>query len=256
MAKHGLESRLAVVVHGLHKSGTMFLYQICFRLCRDKQIPFFSANHPDGNESAYRELTQGSFCVGPLRTFVTRELESPTACRIRRIFQIRDPRDILVSQYHSLGWRHTDAGFSRREHAQREAIQQLSIDDYVLEKELALGPLTRQFLHLARRPLAAGDRVVRYEQMVLDFPSWLAQFVEPFELPKPRWSVRKYAFRYRKEFRPDNDPTGHKRHVLPGNFRQALRPETIERLNASLADVLSAFDYPVETDRIAQPEPR
>jgi hypothetical protein len=237
---------LAIMVHGLHKSGTMFLYQLCFRLCRERKIRLFSANHPQPNEHLANADVEVDFCVAPLRTFQTSTITASPRHRVRRIFQVRDPRDILVSQFHSLGWRHTEEGFTPQQSKNRAAIRQLTLDQYVLDEELALKPLVRRYEVLMSRPPQASDRIVHYEQMVTDFPGWLARFVPAFDFSRPNWICRKYSLKYRREFQADPDPDAHKRSVVPGRYAAEINCDTIRRLNARLEPVLRAFGYPLE----------
>lgn len=242
--------RFAVLVHGLHKSGTMFLYQLMYRLCRERGIRFFSANHPERNDHLVTPQINLSFCLGPIRTFDTRTFDISPRHRIHRLFQVRDPRDVLVSQFHSLGWRHTDEGFDSTQRANRATIQQMTIDEYVLDSKLAINPLVARYEQLMKYQLSDTEQVVHYEQMVTDFPGWLEKVVQPFGFSSPGWICRKYAFKYRNEFQPDPDPASHKRSVIPGGYKDSLQRQTIEQLDEQLAPVLKAFDYEPSFARI------
>jgi Sulfotransferase domain len=237
------DERFAVLVHGLHKSGTMFLYQLMYRLCRERGIRFFSANHPEPNDHLVTPRIDYDFCVGPIRTFETNILDISPRHRICRLFQVRDPRDVLVSQFHSLGWRHTDEGFNSAQRANRDMIRQMTIDEYVLDSRIALSPLVARYEQLMKYQLSDADQIVHYEQMVTDFPDWLAKVVQAFGFSSPGWICRKYAFKYRNEFQPDPDPDSHKRSVVPGGYYNSLQRQTIERLDEQLAPILKAFDY-------------
>ncbi len=237
------DERCAVFVHGLHKSGTMFLYQLMYRLCRERGIRFFSANHPEPNDHLVNPNIDFDFCVGPIRTFETNTLAISSRHRICRLFQVRDPRDVLVSQFHSLGWRHTDEGFSSNQRDSRLTIQQLTIDEYVLDARLAISPLVARYEQLMNYQLTETDQIVHYEEMVTDFPRWLARVVPAFCFSSPRWICSKYAFKYRNEFRPDPEPNAHKRSVVPGGYCDSLKRETLVRLDEQLAPILQAFGY-------------
>ena len=237
------DERFAVLVHGLHKSGTMFLYQLMYRLCRERGIRFFSANHPEPNDQLVTPELDFDFCVGPIRTFETNTFDISARHRICRLFQVRDPRDVLVSQFHSLGWRHTDEGFNSTQRANRATIQQLTIDEYVLDSRLAIQPLVARYDQLMKYQPSDSDQIIQYEQMVTDFPGWLAKVVQAFGFSSPGWICRKYTFKYRNEFQPDPDPASHKRSVVPGGYIDSLQRQTIERLDEQLAPVLKAFDY-------------
>jgi hypothetical protein len=237
---------LALYVHGLHKCGTMFLYQLFQRLCRDRGMPFYSANHIQPNDHLAGPHLDGDYCAGPVRTFDTRDFVASPRHRVRRIFQVRDPRDILVSQFHSLGWRHSEDRFDEWARACRSAIRGMTVDEYVLEERLALRPLLGRFRFLQTRTWDSDHVLVRYEEMVTDFGRWLERVVPMFEFRWPQLVCWKYAMKYRGEFRPDPNPAGHKRRVMPGDFRTSLQPSTIAALNQALAPVLQSLGYPVE----------
>ncbi len=237
---------LALLIHGLHKSGTMFLYQLFFRLCRDRQIPFFSANHPCPNDHLVTPDFSGEFCLGPIRTFDTSPVVASPSHRLQRIFQVRDPRDVLVSQFHSFGWSHTDDEFDDDQIRWRSQIRDMSIDEYVLNPVCAVEPLLRKYSHLVSRQTGEFEHLVRYEQMVTDFPGWLSQIVPLLEFPRPAWTRFKYGIKYRNEFRPGKHPAAHKRHVAPGEFRHSLQPRTVQQLTDRFQPVLTALDYPLD----------
>lgn len=233
----------AIVVHGLHKSGTMFLYQLFYRLARARKIQYYSSNHEQPNDHLITEQTDHDLCLCPIRSYADEPACLNESFRIRRIFHVRDPRDILVSQYYSYGWRHSEEGFESGRQRQRTSIQSMEIDDYVLQQQAVIGPLKKRFADLIHRQPYELANVVRYEQMVLNFPEWLEQVVKPFEFKVPSLVKARFAFRYRNEFQPDNNPNSHKRNVLPGDHRRRLKPETIERLNLIFEPELRALKY-------------
>ena len=248
MARYRINSSkpTAIVVHGLHKSGTMFLYQLFRRLSRARRIAFYSGNHEEPNDHLITRETDQDFCLCPIRDFNNSpECLSPTYC-VERIFHVRDPRDILVSQYYSFGWRHTEEGFTDGTQRQREFIQNLSIDDYVLNQQSVLRPLKQRFADLTTRDPAELTNLVRYEQMVLDWPNYLASVMKPFGFHLKSLTKLRFAFRYRNEFKPDTNPTGHKRSVTPGDYLRQLKPETIHQLNEILEPELRVLGYDIK----------
>ncbi len=232
-----------IIVHGLHKSGTMFLYQLFQRLARARKIEFYSSNHATPNDQFVTPEIDHDFCLCPIRTFADGPTCFGSHLRIKRIFHVRDPRDVLVSQYFSYGWRHTEEGFNPGRQRQRESIRSMSIDEYVLNQKSVVQPLKRNYADLIHRQPYALRSVVRYEQMVLDFPSWLERVLAPFEFRMPGIVKTRFAFRYRNEFQAESDPRAHKRNVLPGDYLRRLQPQTIDQLNAIFEPELRALKY-------------
>ena len=233
-----------IAIHALHKSGTMFLYHFFKRLAAQQQFEFFSTNNDPPNEPAEDTTLPARFCCCPLRTF---EFDSSFTISddLFRIFHVRDPRDMLVSEYFSFGWSHPTtasegAGLSKR----RKEIQQMSIDDYVVNQpKFSNRPLDKKFRPLVTRKLEPNSEIlVKYETMVTRFPAWVAKVIQPFGFRIPRFAAAKLAWRYRNEFKPSGKGT-HKRTITPGDFRNQLQPRTIQILNDRFEDVLEKFAY-------------
>ena len=223
----------------------MFLFQFFGNLSRERSFDFYSANSDPPREFDGQSVSL-NLCCCPIRTFEVEPLVDSNL-QPHRIFHVRDPRDMLVSEYFSFGWRHEteNTELSQR----RLAIQEMTIDQYVLQQpEFSSWPLEQKFRPLLER-IASGssseqcDIVVKYETMVTKFPSWAADVIEPFGFWLPRITVGRLAWKYRNEFRPSSGSGAHKRRITPGDFRDKLKPETIGKLNERFADVLQAFDY-------------
>lgn len=233
----------AIIVHGLHKSGTMFLYQLFQRLARARGIAFYSPNNTPADDDLATQHLDHDFCVCPVRSFADPPILNSPRHRVKQIFHVRDPRDILVSQYFSYGWRHTEQGFTDGVQRYRDFVRENSIDDYVLNHKSVVEPLKRRLSQLISRNADDLNRVVRYEQMVLDFPTYLDQVIKVLEFRIPAIVRLRFAYRFRNEFKPDRTSNGHKRSVLPGDHTRKLQPKTIEALNEIFADELRALNY-------------
>lgn len=230
----------------------MFLFNLFFRLSREKQLAFYSPNLKQPTDSAISPSINHNFCYGPVRDFRVERCHFESNISTHRIFQVRDPRDILVSQYYSFGWNHTDQGFNKKEEATREKIRNQTIDEYVLEPLGAAHYLNMRFQPLIKFLNQQKDEtkfsVVTYEEMVTDFPGYLAKVIQPFELNRYGFRSRsvvqaKYQFKYRNEFRPEQKHNAHKRNVMPGEHRDKLKPQTIAALNDYFAECLTRLGY-------------
>ena len=233
-----------IAVHALHKSGTMFLYQFFKRLAAQHQYPFYSANNQPPNELVGVPPRDSQFCCCPLRTFEIDTAWSKLPS-LFRIFHVRDPRDMLVSEYFSFGWSHRAEGDEGNKLVgRREEIQKMSIDDYVLNQpEFSNWSLEQKFHPLVERALCpASELLVKYETMVTCFPAWVAKVIPPFGFRFPRIAAARLSWKYRNEFQPSGKGT-HKRAITPGDFRRQLRPDTIAILNKRFARVLEKFEY-------------
>ena len=220
------------------------MYQVFFRLSRAKQLPYYSANHLEPTDHLVKPDIDHDFCFGPVRGFRFDDPKLNPSVSTRRIFQIRDPRDILCSEYYSFGWTHTEKDFTDEEKKIREQIRNQSIDEYLLEEEGATWRLARRLKPLLKNADLPNVTLVTYEEMVTDFGSWLQKVIQPFEFGSFRRSLLLTTFRakYKNEFRPD-PKNSHKRNVTPGEHRRKLKPETIAELNQRLAPYLEATGY-------------
>lgn len=230
----------SVIVHGLHKSATMFLFEFFQTVSADRKVPFYSDNLPD----PIRPPTDGSIhCESPVRTFDFEERNQDTA-PTKRIFHIRDPRDMLVSEYFSVGWIHpneTGKAMDQR----RSKIQKMTVDEYVLQQpEFSSWPLNEKFKNLLSLDLSNPNySLVRYEDMVLDFPSWARTAIEPFEFRFPGRALNRYVKKFSSQFEVKQESMSHRRKVTPGDHKEKLQPSTIEALNDRFQEVLTRFGY-------------
>ncbi len=224
-----------IAVHALHKSATMFLFRFFQQVAKDRRIDFYSENLESTTE-VVPDLKQ-SFCEAPIRTF-----DFDSVPGVHRIVHVRDPRDILVSEFFSFGWIHAN---QNKLDQRRHVIQAMSIDEYVLNQpQFSNWPLEAKFEPLLEQDLEGPDfTVLTYEQMVLDFPAWAACAIEPFRFRMPRLWLNRYRQKFAPEFEPKTESMTHRRKMTPGDHREKLRPKTIALLNQRFAPVLERFGY-------------
>jgi hypothetical protein len=95
--------------------------------------------------------------------------------------------------------------------------------------------------------------VISYEEMVLDFASWLRKFLAAFELADPDETYEFAMKRHAEAVKPaGEDIWSHKRRVIPGDHKEKLRPETISKLNLRFRQVLDALGYSDSQDETNQ----
>lgn len=237
-----------IIVHALHKSASMFLYRLFKNLANEKEIYFYSKNNQPSNRKEIDENIEDSFCLGPERNFNINQYHFNKIDRVTHVFQVRDPRDILVSQYFSFGWLHKlKAGDDKTE---RELIQSISIDEYVLKAatDSTLHNLLDRYTPILEisRSNAPNAVIVRYEDMVLRFKDWLPKIIDVFDFHPVRSRVllAKYLFKYRHSFKPPKtEAQAHKRKITPGDHKDKLKAGTIEELNHIFADILREYNY-------------
>ena len=223
----------------------MFLYELFFRLARYKGIPFYSENRLVPNDHLLTEDVDHDFCFLPIRHFRTYTKMFLPEVKVQRICHVRDPRDILVSQYYSFGWNHDDLGFCDRAVQTRENIRKQTVDDYVLEEMAATWRLNRRLNWLAEMLENEDVTLVTYEEMINDFGGWLDKVIEPmgFSRIEKQFAKTRLRLKFQKSFRPEKGAKPHKRQVAPGEHIKRLQPETVRELNRVLQPHLQRLGY-------------
>jgi hypothetical protein len=233
-----------LMVHALHKSASMFLYRFFDDWCKKSRMPFFSIHHTDPDRKQPPAEIDVPFVAGPIRSFQTAGTTVPALPGLRHLMQVRDPRDILVSEYFSLGWIHSDEGWSDEDKRVRQEIRSLDINEFAVREsdyvKCSLRERYQPILSLMNQP---NVFIVRYEEMVLNFNQWLEGVLRAAGVPRHSAWRRRLQRQYRDEFRPGGRRDPHKRQVLPGDHRRRLTPETIERLNVQFAPLLDCLGY-------------
>ncbi len=235
--------KTGVFVHALHKSATMFLYKFFKDVSNRKGYEYYSANNDPDNE-LFSTNANNNFCVCPVRSFDDVGQPPSEDLNQHRIIHIRDPRDILVSEYFSFGWSHSQAD-GKLTDTRKQEIQKMSIDDYVLNQpEFSSWHLGQKLEPLADLVISDSTIVVRYETMVTHFPRWVRQVIKPFQFRWPSLAATRYSVKYRNEFTPaSGNQLVHKRNVKPGDHVDKLKPDTIKKLNNRFEDFLVRFEY-------------
>lgn len=171
----------------------------------------------------------------------------------RALLMMRDPRDCMVSGYYGFLRLHS-GGMGNPEQRKR---YDMGIDTYVLEHMLP------RYDYVVSGYAALQARIpsltlLRYDEMVTDFPGWLDLFLTALDLPdrvRLRDRIRHRRLtptaaeiicaRHQKDFtRPaDENIDSHKRQMLPGDHIRKLKPETIAEINDRMGPQLRRFGY-------------
>ena len=75
--------------------------------------------------------------------------------------------------------------------------------------------------------------------MVIDFKGWLNKVITPFNISNKDRVVEKLFKKYDNTFDVSEENIwGHKRRVIPGDYKEKLKPETVEILNKRFKRIL------------------
>lgn len=205
---------------------------------------FFVAGIADDEipAGAGRNLPADNHVFGGFRNWPER-LDVPILANCRKVFLVRDPRDMLVSQYFSVRHSHPLPGGSGRlreafERARQQALD-MSIDDFVLDNSQEVIRHLQGYRSILEDPLT---RIYRYEDVIFSKADWAFDMAQFFG-----WNIRAERcaeIAARHDRRVDGeDPARHIRRVAPGDHLDKLRAETVVRLDYRLRCVLAAFGY-------------
>lgn len=253
-----------MVVFTTHRAASMLLHRVLRDICAKNEIPYYSPNQSRDKQIPFERIFNGEDfiarrdgCFGPLRFFVP-SAALPTA---RIVLHLRDPRDVLTSMFFSYCFMHP--GEIEPNTGYRKEVAEAGIDKFVLDMsdenfgryrgsygtglrhgKYAGNIRDRYFAYLREIVGKPNALVISYEEMVLDFASWLRKFLSAFELDDADETYQFVMSRRAESVKPgDEDISKHKRKVTPGDHKEKLKPETITDLNRRFSEVLDALGY-------------
>jgi hypothetical protein len=162
------------------------------------------------------------------------------------IFTVRDPRDILVSEYYSIAYSHPlpPENSNKREAFinRREKAKSVDVDQYVIDNVRRVKSV---FLNYYSNYIRNYNNVfiLKYETLVEDFELWLKYLGEGVQLNiSPQLKSRFIKYHEKSRIKTENKNV-HRRKGIAGDYKVKLCPSTISIINDELLEVLKAFDY-------------
>ena len=157
------------------------------------------------------------------------------------LLNMRDPRDCMVSGYFGFLRLHGEG----LKDETRKRMYDEGIDAYVLDK------LLDDYTRVCRGYMELNDaldgqlKILTYEEMTTDFPSWFKKFYDLLEFEFDTSRFKELGNRMAKKFEPPEkeDIDSHKRQMFPGDHLRKLKPETIDEVNRRMAGELRYFGY-------------
>lgn len=255
--------RSKVVAFTIHKAGSMVLHRVLREICDLNKINYYSANKGGEPLPVDRMFAGNDFiaerngCFDPIRFFVS----SKALPAARIILHLRDPRDVLTSMFFSYCFMHS--GDVEPNIGYRKKVAEAGIDQFVLDmvadnfhsyqgeygtglkfKKHAGNVYERYARYLSDVVPRPNAILVSYEEMVLDFPSWLRKILSAFELEDGERTHDMVANRYSHTVEPNEEHIwSHKRKVTPGDYEDKLKAGTILHLNRKFKEVLDTLGY-------------
>lgn len=238
---------------GLPKAGSTLLNRVMQPLCKRAGLAPFSLHNemrrlgipmqdmPDTVGEIYE--TTGHVYMG-YRGLQPQD-KVPSFASGCAVYLVRDPRDMIVSKYFSEAFSHRPPGSAaddqmmKKFEARRQKLQDMNLDNYVLES----AHHTREAFENTQAVLENIEhRVWRYEDIVFDKLNWVHQMLNYLDITVPAPMVERVVAR--NDVRPDAEQTdAHVRRVTPGDHRNKLQPDTIEKLNDIFSPILARYNY-------------
>lgn len=174
------------------------------------------------------------FIYGPLRNYipVTQMEDYPV------VLVLRDPRDVLTSQYFSIKNSHplVTPELIRR----RKIAQTATVDEHVLGQADRFVKTYSEYLeHVYQKK---NVLFIRYEEMILDFKSCLLKINTHCDLGLTEEQLKKLD-KSEKFKKKHEDQSTHIRKISSGDYKEKLKPETIEILNKKFDAILKKLQY-------------
>lgn len=258
--------RPSVLHFSVNKAATQYAKSVLFQFARANRmlpvalhdlafrsnLPYMTGVRGEAAERYQRVFRQKGYVYSAFGGVVPwiRGLEN-----YRIVIIVRDPRDILVSEYYSIGWSHSIPPRTSHRRAElkkkRVKARELSVDEYVLSRlaecRTSFEDITR-FIDGFRKADGAGHlEVLRYEDMVESFESWLSTLVRACGFdPNPELESALLAERSQnmKVLESGEDKKRHLRKGAPGDHREKLMPESCITITSELESLLGYFGYP------------
>ena len=235
-----------------HKTASMFAHYLLERISKLNNIKYYStSNTPDNSADVFDRISKPediTVIYGPNRDFKNDHFDlliKNNQIQCLTICQIRDPLDLIVSQYFSHGWIHGDKKWNDAIKNERKEIQEgkVSIYDYAL-REIA-GKTTfggRSFIDkyntLYELMNAEGKTyrkflLIKYEDMVLDYNKWSNYIIDFLPMIESKIVFQELNPKYKKNLNEDDifyeDTIYYANNVMNHEHKRAIYPNEYKK---------------------------
>jgi hypothetical protein len=185
------------------------------------------------------------FCYGGFRSWPPYKI--PSFESHKTVLLVRDPRDIVVSQYFSVSRSHIvpegdqRSGAAARMLADREKASEVTVDEYAREKLDYTARVYGKYIKYGVHKMP-NVKLYRYEDVIYQKAQWLQSIADWFDWQIAEGDITRIANLI--DIIPDSeDQEAHVRQVHPGNHRRHLQPQTIELYRRECGPLMREYGY-------------
>jgi len=242
----------SVFAFSMAKAGSTLLFNLLHELTPCAGMTYFAPSNALWSErgrgaGALYDMSglfrRTGYCYGGFRLFPAYDIPILRACPA--IILVRDPKDMLVSNYFSNAFSHrppTDDEESeayRRFMERRERIQNTDINDYV---RTIMGNCQKMFASYRGYWRHKRVKVFRYEDIIERKRPWVDEIMSHYGWRIPDATIDEVIAR--NDVFPDAEKKdAHVRQVKPGNYKQHLNKATITLINNAFSEDLAILGY-------------
>jgi len=161
----------------------------------------------------------------------------------RKIFMIRDPRDVAVSYYYSMAKSHQlpPSGKSRDAIlALRSNLEMVDIDEFVQSDRA--GPVLRNIQNFAAYLDDPASTFYRYEEVIFNKREWVRQIARDLSVELSDGDAD--AIADLRDIRPTQENvSAHIRQVTPGGYRSKLSEDSIRFIETKYPVFFTRYGY-------------
>lgn len=256
--RHSTTSQHRSILHySMNRSASQFTKKILRQCCAENELHpvdlhgyAFNTKYPFLGNLSEEELAD-YYCAFREKGYLYSNFLSlitaiPNISNYLILMMLRDPRDILVSRYFSKGISHTipNSDGSKYDNFMntRRIANELSIDEFALFSADKIFYNLLEYKKLSEEN-HANVKLIRFEDMVLDFDKWLDGLLSFCELKVSDETIQTIKGWNKRSAPKVENIKAHNRKGIIGDYRTKLQPETIEKLNDKFAPILDAFGY-------------